>query len=404
MGVSSVCEMAACEHPPVGVQRDHGFWSSDGGNCSESERKSPSSGSVSPVGLAHFCDEDSQVQTASTDWAQLEKGKVNLLAVSSHEEPPNEPHFEKQSLKSESERSKSAERSRRGFHTQTMAARATPSTDIAIVSQLEPAPQLLAVLETVLSELSSSNEEKPAQLQVNTLQGELATFKESASRQDDLDAQGKTAQLEPDANTSSRRRSGTVETWPTRKEKSTDDKQQHPPSFGWGHKQAQGHSSQFSSFSWGEKAEAGGGIQSSWLEPLKDGRATGPKRKHAASSWLPHASNQAATGNLLILPDQQHQRQQPAPSSAHTKLAKEAAKQKLEELRELRASGSIDEKEYRRRKQQLKDARLRTLSAATPAVGGSNTDTGRFAFKRRRRQACMDITTIDWTVKQACVQ
>ena len=74
-----------------------------------------------------------------------------------------------------------------------MAARATPSTDIAIVSQLEPAPQLLAVLETVLSELSSSNEEKPAQLQVNTLQGELATFKESASRQDDLDAQGKTA-------------------------------------------------------------------------------------------------------------------------------------------------------------------------------------------------------------------
>ena len=83
--VSSVCEMAACEHPPVGVQRDHGFWSSDGGNCSESERKSPSSGSVSPVGLTHFCDEDSQVQTASTDWAQLEKGKVNLLAVSSHE-------------------------------------------------------------------------------------------------------------------------------------------------------------------------------------------------------------------------------------------------------------------------------------------------------------------------------
>merc|ERR1712166_618967 len=196
MGVRCV-KMAACEHPPVGVQRDHGFWSSDGGNCSESERKSPSSGSVSPVGLAHFCDEDSQVQTASTDWAQLEKGKVNLLAVSSHEEPPNEPHFENQSLKSESERSKSAERSRRGFHTQIMAARATPSTDIAIVSQLEPAPQLLAVLETVLSELSSSNEEKPAQLQVNTLQGELATFKESASRQDDLDAQGKTAQLEP---------------------------------------------------------------------------------------------------------------------------------------------------------------------------------------------------------------
>ena len=57
-----------------------------------------------------------------------------------------------------------------------------------------------------------------------------------------------------------------------------------------------------------------------------------------------------------------------ARSSANTKLAKEAAKQKLEELRELRASGSIDEKEYKRRKQQLKDARLRTVSATTPAA------------------------------------
>ena len=75
----------ACKHPHVGVQRDHGFGSGDGGNCSESERKSPSSSSVSPVGLAHFYDEDSQVQTASTDWAQLEERKVNLLAVSPHE-------------------------------------------------------------------------------------------------------------------------------------------------------------------------------------------------------------------------------------------------------------------------------------------------------------------------------
>ena len=178
-----------------------------------------------------------------------------------------------------------------------MAAHATPSTDIAIVAHLEPAPQLLAVLETVLSELSSSNEAKPAQLQVNTLQAELASFRESASRQDDLDAQAKAAaQLQPDTNTTSRRRSGTVETWPVRTKKSTDDKQQDAPSFGWGHKQAQGHSSQFSSFSWGEKAEAGCGIQTSWPEPPKDRRATGPKRKHPASSWLPHSSNQAATG------------------------------------------------------------------------------------------------------------
>merc|ERR1712166_893967 len=53
-----------------------------------------------------------------------------------------------------------------------------------------------AALEAALSEMSSSNEAKHAQ--VNELQAELTTFRESASREEDLhaEAQGKTAQLE----------------------------------------------------------------------------------------------------------------------------------------------------------------------------------------------------------------